>query len=141
MPRYLLDTNILSHITKPIPSAALQDWLSDQEDQDLYIASLTLAELRRSILDKPSSRKRTLLEAWFVSPDGPPALFAGRILPFDQKAALIWAKLMSEGSSKSQPRSALDTIIAATAIVNDCVLVTENERDLPGINLLDPMRF
>jgi len=32
---YLLDTNIISNITKPAPSAALLDWMADQVDKDL----------------------------------------------------------------------------------------------------------
>jgi predicted nucleic acid-binding protein len=55
------------------------------------------------------------LEAWFSGPGGPQALFAGRVLPFDDVAVLIWARLMAEGSAKGRPRSALDMIIAAVA--------------------------
>ena len=58
MTRYLLDTNIISNATKPEPSAPLLSWLSAQPDANLFIASLTLAEIRRGILDKPPGRKR-----------------------------------------------------------------------------------
>ena len=54
-----------------------------------------------------------MLEAWFTGPDGPQAFFAGRVLPFDEKAGLIWARLMADGTAKGRPRSALDMIIAA----------------------------
>jgi predicted nucleic acid-binding protein len=54
-------------------------------------------------------------------------LFAGRVLPFDEGASLIWARLMVEGSAKGRPRSPLDMIVAAIAEANDCVIVTENE--------------
>ena len=139
MTRYLLDTNILSNATKAVPSAALLDWLADQLDEGLFISSLTIAEIRRGVLEKPAGKKRKQLEEWFSSIDGPPALFAGRILPFDEKAALVWAQLMSDGSSAGRPRSALDTIIAATAVANDCVIVTDNEKDFAGLNVLNPM--
>ncbi len=140
MTRYLLDTNILSNATKAVPSAALVDWLADQADESLFISSLTIAEIRRGILEKPAGRKRKQLEEWFSGSEGPPALFAGRILPFDEKAGLIWAQLMSDGSSAGKPRSALDTIIGATAVANDCVIVTDNEKDFAGLNVLNPMR-
>lgn len=140
MTRYLLDTNILSNATKAVPSVALVDWLADQADENLFISSLTIAEIRRGILEKSAGKKRKQLEEWFSSIDGPPALFAGRILPFDEKAGLIWAEFMSDGSSAGRPRSALDTIIAATAVANDCVIVTDNEKDFAGLNVLNPLR-
>jgi predicted nucleic acid-binding protein len=67
-------------------------------------------------------------------------LFAGRVLPFDEKAGLIWARLMVDGKATGRPRSALDTIIAAVAEANDCVVVTDNEKDFAGIEILNPMR-
>ena len=53
------------------------------------------------------------------------ALFAGH-LSFDEAAALIWARLMAEGTAVGQPRSALDMMIAAVAEANHCVVVTDN---------------
>jgi len=138
--RYLLDTNIISNITKPAPSESLQAWMAERADEDLFIASLTIAEIRRGVLEKPAGRKRNQLEAWFAGPEGPPALFAGRILPFDEKACLVWARLMAEGTAAGQPRSALETIIAAVAEANDCLVVTGNERDFAGIEIINPMR-
>jgi predicted nucleic acid-binding protein len=60
--RYLLDTNIISNVTKPEPSSQLVSWISLQADEDLYIASLTLAEIRRGILEKPAGKQRRTLE-------------------------------------------------------------------------------
>src|SRR5258707_13085272 len=98
--------------------------MEDRDDEDLFIASLTVAEIKRGLLEKPAGKKRTQLENWFSGPEGPQALFAGRVLPFDEKAGLIWARLMSEGTKKGRSRSALDMIIAAIAEANDCTLVT-----------------
>ena len=138
--RFLLDTNIISNVTKPTPSVALLDWLAEQADQDLYISSLTVAEIRRGVLEKPAGRRRRELEEWFAGPDGPQALFAGRVIPFDEKAGLAWAKLMADGKTRGRPRSALDMIIAAIAEANDCVVVTDNERDFEGVEIINPLR-
>jgi predicted nucleic acid-binding protein len=139
--RYLLDTNILSNITKPTPSASLIAWMVEQVDQDLFIASLTIAEIRRGVLEKAAGKRRDQLETWFSGPEGPQKLFAGRVLPFDEKAALIWGRLMADGKAKGRPRSALDTIIAAVAEANDCVVVTDNEKDFAEIEVLNPLRL
>lgn len=138
--RYLLDTNVLSNITKPLPSEPLIAWMAEQADQDLFISSLTVAEIRRGVLEKPAGKRRNQLDAWFTGPEGPQALFAGRVLPFDEKASLIWARLMANGKASGRPRSALDMIIAAVAEANDCVVVTDNERDFADIEIVNPMR-
>jgi hypothetical protein len=67
-------------------------------------------------------------------------LFAGRVLPFDEKAGLIWARLIAEGARAGRPRSALDMILAAVAEANDCIVVTDNERDFTGLRFINPMR-
>jgi toxin FitB len=138
--RYLLDTNIISNVVKPKPSDSLMAWLAEQRDEDLFISSLTVAEIRRGILEKPRGKKRDALDAWFAGPEGPQALFAGRVLPFDDKAGLIWARLMADGKSAGRPRSGLDMIVAAIAGANDCVVVTDNERDFAGIEIINPIR-
>ena len=138
--RYLLDTNIISNIAKPAPSESLLAWMSEQNDEDLFIASLTVAEIRRGILEKPAGKRRNQLEVWFAGPEGPQALFAGRVLSFDENAGLIWARLMADGTSRGRPRSALDTIIAAVAEAYDCVVVTDNEKDFEGVKIVNPLR-
>lgn len=140
MTRYLLDTNIISNVTKPIPSEALTTWMSEQADGDLFISSLTVAEIRRGVLEKPAGKKREQLEQWFSGPEGPQALFAGRVLPFDERAGLIWARFMSDGTAAGRPRSALDMIVASVAEANGCIVVTDNEKDFVGLEIVNPMR-
>jgi toxin FitB len=138
--RYLLDTNIISNVVKPQPSESLLTWMSTQRDEDLFIASLTVAEIRRGILEKPRGKKRDALDTWFSGPEGPQVLFAGRILSFDDRAGLIWARLMAEWKAAGPPRSGLDMIIAAVAAANACVMVTDNEKDFAGLKVVNPIR-
>ncbi len=140
MTRYLLDTNIISNVVKPNPSPTLLAWMADQADNDLFISALTIGEIRRGLLEKPAGKKRAALETWFSGPEGPQALFAGRVLPLDEKAGLIWPRLMSEGTAKGRPRSAFDMIIAAIAEANGCVIVTDNERHFTGLKFVNPLR-
>jgi predicted nucleic acid-binding protein len=78
--RYLLDTNILSNLIKPQPSASLMDWMAVQSEEGLFIQALTAAEIRRGILEKLRGKKRDAPEAWFAGPEGRQGLFAGRVL-------------------------------------------------------------
>ena len=90
MTRYLLDTKVISDAVKPRPSASLIEWLGDRDDSSLFIASLSVAEIARGVFKQPQGRWRAL-EAWFAGPEGPQALFPGRVLPFGQRGAGLGA--------------------------------------------------
>lgn len=140
MTGYLLDTNIISNLVRPVPSSFLLAWMAARRDDELFIASLTVAEIRRGILEKPSGRKRDALEVWFAGPEGPQALFAGRVLPFDDRAALIWARLMADGKASGRARSSFDMIVASIADSTGHMLVTDNEKDFAGLRFINPLR-
>jgi predicted nucleic acid-binding protein len=131
--RYLLDTNIVSEALKPRPAASLARWLEGQNDLDLFIAALTIAEIWRGVLTTPIGQRRRQLETWFAGPQGPPAAFLDRILSFDERAAMEWGRIIAEGRLLGRPRSPIDMMIAATAAANDCVVVTANERHFQGV--------
>ena len=133
MTRFLLDTNIISNATKVAPSETLLGWLGDQADEDLFISTFSIAEIWRGILEKDEGKKRRALEDWFAGAEGPQNLFAGRVLGFDEQAALVWGRLMADGRELGQPRSAIDMMIAAVAIANGCVVATDNERHFRSV--------
>lgn len=137
MTRYLLDTPIFERVFQPVFPTGLQAWLRDQSDQDLFVSSLTLAEIRRGILEKPA-KQRAQLDGWFYGPEGPQALFLGRILSFDDRAGLVWARLMAEGNAAGRPRNPLDMVIAAIAEANGCVIVTDNDKAFAGMTVVNP---
>ena len=142
MTRYLLDTNIVSEASRPRPSAAVANWIQNQADSDLFVSTLTIAEIWRGVLETASGRRRRNLEAWFGGAEGPASLFSGRILPFDEPAAMEWARIMAAGTAVGRPRSPIDMIIAATATANSCVVVTVNERHFRDVvEFLNPMQI
>ena len=114
--------------------------MAEQTDESLFISALTLAEIWRGIVEKPTGKKRRELEAWFQGPEGPQTLFKDRILPFDEHAALIWGDLMAAGTAAGHPRSAIDMVAAAIAQSNKCILVTDNEKHSPFAEVLNPLR-
>jgi predicted nucleic acid-binding protein len=140
--RFLLDTNILSDAQKPQPDQGLAAWMESQADDALFIATVVLGEIWRGILLKSEGSRRRALIAWFAGLSGPRGLFAGRVLPLDETAALEWAELMAEGQQIGRPRSAIDMQIAAIARVNGCTLVTRNCRHFTAVRerveVLDP---
>lgn len=132
MTRYLLDTTVVSDSTKPTPHPAIGGWLKAQEQAEFFVSAFSLAEIERGVLQLPAGRRRAALEQWFYGPKGPRMAFEGNILPFDERAASAWARVMADGTATGRPRSATDMIIAATAVANDCTVVTLNDRDFRG---------
>lgn len=114
--------------------------MAAQTDDSLFITALTVAEIWRGILEMPAGKRQRELADWFQSAEGPQHLFAGRVLAFDDKAGLIWARLMAEGTAQGRPRSALDMVIAAVAEAHSCMVVTDNERDFAGLAFINPLR-
>jgi hypothetical protein len=138
--RYLLDTNVLNHVIKPTSSASLAAWLDEQADEDLYICSMNLAQIWNGILELAAGEKRSGMEGWFSGPRGPRVIFGNRVLSFDEKAALIWARLVSEREKAGLPCAPIDMIYAAIAEANDCTLVTDDEDRFTGLNVINPMK-
>ena len=141
MTRYLLDTNIVSELARKEASPSLLTWMASQSLDDLFISSMTLGEIQRGILLLPQGRKREDLRRWFEGPDGLLSLFAGRIIAFDHRAALIWARLMAEYRLSGRPKSPFDVIISAVGEANGCVIVTANERDFQNVPYVNPMKL
>ena len=139
MTRYLLDTNIISDAVKPVPSAKLANWMQAQKDSDLFISAMSIAEIWRGILLLAAGTKKAALETWFVGSAGPARLFAGRVLVFDEPAALAWGRIMVDGKSQGFTLDVADMIIAAIAEANQCVVVTANESDFRTVQSLNPM--
>ena len=140
MTRYLLDTNILNHVIKSTAPATLAAWLDEQPDESLYICSMNLAEIWNGILQLAAGEKRSEQEGWFSGPRGPRVVFGGRVLKFDDNAALVWARLMSERGAAGLPCAPIDMIYAAIAEANSCILVTDDEERFTGLNAFNPTK-
>ena len=111
-PRYLLDTNVISEAQKLRPSAAIVQWLARRPNRDLFICSIVLGEVWTGILELPEGARKLGFIRWFGGRKGPAILFAGRILPFDDAAALVWAEFLADGRRTGHSRSAVDMQIA-----------------------------
>jgi len=138
---YLLDTNILSESTKPQPDGHVLNWLESVDEDRLFLSVITLAEIQRGISLLDSGKKRDTLLAWFEH--DLLLRFEGRILPVGQGIALKWGVLMGEVKRAGRAMSALDGLIAATAVHENATLVTRNLKDFGalGIRLLNPFSF
>ena len=78
---------------KPAPAANVINWLDQQEVMQLYISTITIAEISYRINVLPEGNRRSLLEDSFnkVLSDA----FEHRILSFDEAAAHFYGKIMN----------------------------------------------
>ena len=137
----LLDTNIISNVVTPKPSESLLAWMAQQRDENLFISALTVAEIRRGILEKTARQEAGCARRLVLRLGRAAGVVCRiRILAFDDRAALIWARLMAEGKAAGRPRGGLDMIVAAVAGANGCVVVTDNERNFAGLEILNLLR-
>jgi len=135
---FLLDTNIPSELTKPIPEPCVVNWVRSQENASFYFSVVSTGELRKGISLLPPSKRRTQLERWFEQYLVP--LFDDRILPVTQNIADRWGVLSADCQRRGISLSMADGLIAATALEHDLIVATRNESDFAGlgVSVLNP---
>jgi toxin FitB len=136
----LLDTNVLSELMRPAPSAAVENWIGLQPVASIFISAITEAELRYGVALLPEGRRQVQLLAKIeamLAED-----FAGRILPFDSPAASAYADIAVMRRRSGRPISEADAQIAAIASSRGASLATRNMNDFLdcGIDVVDPWR-
>ena len=131
---YLVDANVLSEVTRPMPDARVVDWLRRNE-RDIAVDPIILGEIRFGILLLPAGRRRRQLERWFD--DGVSRIAC---LPWDAAVGLRWAKLLAGLRAAGRSMPIKDSLIAATALVHRLAVVTRNRGDFEhaGVRLIDP---
>ena len=89
--RYLLDTNVVSALRVRGREPRVQAWAAPIPVADQYVTALTIAEIERGIVAKERTdpAQRAVLRRWLEERVLP--AFAGRVLPFDVRAARILA--------------------------------------------------
>jgi predicted nucleic acid-binding protein len=136
--RLLLDTNVLSEVTKPRPDEGVLKWLHGLDEDRAYISIVSIAEIRRGISLMDSGRKRDALDEWLAH--DLPQRFETRIIPVEVPVALAWGDLMALAKRSGRGLASMDGLIAATAVAHNFTLATRNAKDFEGfgIDIMDP---
>lgn len=136
--RYLLDTCLVSELTRNKPSAAVVEWVDAQDEEHFFLSVLTLGELRKGIDLLPDGRKKIRLQNWLEC--DLQERFEGRILGVDAETAERWGADCAKAQRTGRQVPVMDGLIAATAAVHGLVVVTRNVKDMEptGIPLLNP---
>jgi len=127
---FLLDTNVISELTRPRAEPKVQAWIAAQELGALQISVVSLDEIEKGLTTMSDLQKRTRLEAWLERQLL--ELFRGRILPVTQAIAKRWGAFDGQRQMAGRPLSVPDGMIAATAFEHDLTVVTRNFDRLRG---------
>jgi toxin FitB len=131
---YLVDANVLSEPTKPMPNKKVVEWLRANE-RDLVVDPVILGELCLGVLSLSAGRKRARLEQWFETVVRTIACF-----PWDAAVSRRWARLVVELKRNGRALPLLDGMVAATALEHGLTLATRNVSDFEqsGVKVVDP---
>lgn len=129
---YLIDTCVISEARRRTPQAV--NWLAAARSETLFLSALTIGEITKGVMmkmrtDAPAAAS---LLRWL---DELRVVYADRILPIDDAVAVGWGRLMAQ-----RRRPVADALIAATAYVNNKIIVTRKVADFTdaGVPVLDP---
>lgn len=135
----LLDTNVLSEFMRPQPSAQVVAWLDEQPAETVWVSAISRAEIELGLALMPKGKRQMALaqaaQAMFDED------FAGRCLPFDEVAAVRYARIVAARMQAGRPISLEDAQIAAIALAHGMVLATRNTADferIEGLDLVNP---
>ena len=134
----ILDTNVISELLRPAPEPKVEHWLSAQDGLNVYLTSISEAELRYGLaIMGQAARHAALVDAVdrILRED-----FAGRILPFDSAAAQSYATIAAARRAAGRPIAQADCQTASIARARGATVATRNMPDFEGceIDLINP---
>jgi len=130
--KYLLDTCVISELTKPQPNLYVLVWLQAIQSEDLFLSVINIGEIKKGIYKLPASSKKQALLLWLSSLLSD---YQNRILPVDLAVMESWSAIVASAEKIGQPVASMDGLIAATAYTHHLTLVTRNERDFSACNV------
>jgi toxin FitB len=135
---WLLDTNVISELRKPRPNARVRAFVAAQALEELFVSSVTLAEIRFGIETVRDPIRRAELNDWLTHKVRP--MFEQRVLEVSKEVMFKWRLLVEDGRKTGHTFSQPDLFIAATALHHGLTVVTRdvNDFELARVPLLNP---
>lgn len=124
--RRTLDTNICSYILRRHPADMVARF-SDLNRQDVWLSAIVAAELRFGAAKLGTPRFAAAVEAWLAGFD---------VRPWPLEATHCYAQIRAALERSGQPIGGMDLMIAAHALAEDSVVITNNAREfhrVPGL--------
>lgn len=133
---FLLDTNIVSEISKERPSPSVVAWLR-LNHRACFLSAVTIGELVKGLelLPEGKKRRRLAIALRFLQED-----YADRILAYDELAAVEWGRLYAAAKMQNRLLCLEDSLIEAIALSHELTVVTGNTADFFRVETLDPCK-
>ncbi|TJX00295.1 MAG: type II toxin-antitoxin system VapC family toxin [Mesorhizobium sp.] len=134
----LLDTNVISEAMRDTNNGRVIEWIDAQSVETLYLAAITVAELRLGIAVLPAGKRRDRIRARLEQEVLP--VFAGRVLPFDMETSETYANLMAHARGMGRAIDRADGYIAATAASHGYSVATRDTSpfEAAGVAVINP---
>ena len=135
MTGFLLDTNVISELTRPIPDPQVLHFLS--KETDFWLPAVVLYELEIGVQLLPHGRRREQISNTLAAVL---AEYDNRVISLGREEAETTAVLQSNARRSGYTVNLADALIAGTARVHDLCVVTRNVGDFEPLNvsILDP---
>jgi tRNA(fMet)-specific endonuclease VapC len=135
---YLLDTCVLSEFTRRKPDESVIRWVESMDEEKLFLSVIAIGEIQRGIERMPESHRKSELLAWMNN--GLIERFGERILALETQTMFCWGSLTARLENAGRPMPLMDSLIAATALQNNLILVTRNVTDFLscGMQVINP---
>jgi hypothetical protein len=134
----ILDTNVLSELMRSSPNPDVVQWMTSQPRPSLFTTTVTMAEILYGISIHDMGKRQVALEssarAIFTID------FRGRVLPFDDAAAVEYTAIGKARRAMGRPISQFDAQIAAIARSRGSRVATRKVDDFAdcGLDLINP---
>ncbi|WP_433567042.1 type II toxin-antitoxin system VapC family toxin [Nocardia sp. CA-151230] len=134
----ILDTNVISEPLRKAPDPRVVEWIDAQNIETLYLAAVSVGELRHGVAAMPDGRRRDVLAEQLEDRILP--LFVGRVLAYDLEATAKYARLMSGARAAGLAIGTADGMIAATAAAAGFTVATRDTApfEAAGVPIIDP---
>jgi predicted nucleic acid-binding protein len=126
---------VISELKRKTPDPSVVAWFAERPARSLFMSVLTLGEIRKGIELISNEHRRLALIDWLETEL--PLFFNGRLLNLDAAVADRWGRLIAQAG---RPLPVIDSLLAATAIEHDLILVTRNSKDFENlpVSLFNP---
>jgi len=136
--KYILDTCAISELVAKQPNPTVVEFIDSLDPDDVYLSVVTIGEISKGIEKLPKSKRKQELETWLR--EDLLVRFDGKIIPLDTGVLLEWGSLTARLESTGKTLPAMDSLIAATVLARQLVLITRNtvDFDATGIEIVNP---
>ncbi|MBI2333358.1 MAG: type II toxin-antitoxin system VapC family toxin [Chloroflexi bacterium] len=131
--KYLLDTSVISELISNRPNPDVVDFIDSLDQESIYLSAITVGEVAKAIQKLTNAQRKQKLEKWLR--DDLLVRFKGNVIALDADIFMRWGELSARLEGIGVEHPAIDSLIAATVLTHQMVLVTINESDFENMEI------